>query len=205
MDETNPEMGRCLKDISLSDISDKEWKEIWQKLRVFVQRKYGNLGKLVGLDLDDIVQQAILDTLEGRRTWPPTDKDVSIFVFLTWVIRSNISNILNKAESNVLVWPSDQISIPEDYHPGTSQSKLPEQQAISKELLEKVHETVGDDEFLMKVLEKLMLNFKPKQIAEELGVDIVEVRKAQKRLNKRIKKLRESLQAPMLEGAILAR
>jgi RNA polymerase sigma factor (sigma-70 family) len=200
MDETNPGMSRSLK-----DISEWEWTQIWQKLRIFIRRKYGYLEKQSGLDLDDIVQQAILDTLEGKRTWPPKNKDVSIVTFLCWVIRSNITNYLNKAENKVLAWPSDRKSITEDDHPRTQQSELPDQLAISEELLERVRETIGDDEFLMKVWEKLMLNYKPKQIAEDLGVDVLEVRNAQKRLNTRIEKLRESLQAPMREGAVLAR
>ena len=191
-------MSRCLK-----DISDEEWLEIWKKLRTFIRKKYWYLEKRLGLDLDDIVQQAILDTLDGRRTWPPADKEVEIVPFLCEVIRSIVSNNFAKAENNVLTWPSDHSSILEDRNRDDHQPQLPDEQAITKEFIEKVHETVGD-EFLMKVFEKLILGSKPKEIAEDLEVNIVDVRNAQKRLRRQIRKLRESLEAPMPEGAVSA-
>ncbi|HJQ68305.1 MAG TPA: sigma-70 family RNA polymerase sigma factor [Blastocatellia bacterium] len=200
MDETNPGMSRSLK-----DITEEEWYVIYQKLRLFTHKRYWYLRGKAGLELDDVVQQAIVDTLQGKRTWPPADENLTIFAFLRGVIRSNISNELTRAGNNVLVWPSEHGSVSEDHQPRTQQAQLPDQQAISKELLEKLHQTIGEDERLVEVLKKLLLGFTPKQIADELGVDITEVRNAQKRLKKRISKLREDLNAPMPEGAVSAR
>lgn len=65
---------------------------------MFTHKRYGRLKELYGWDLQDIVQQAIVGTLENRR-WPHSDSqagetgpNVSLFLFLCNVIRNDVAH-----------------------------------------------------------------------------------------------------------------
>ncbi len=93
---------------SLDQITDEEWMAIWRRLRLYAIHNYGWTQSTVGvgLDLEAIVQEAILDTLTGVRRWPPVDKqgtpkDEPLF-FLCQTVRSKVSHATEREKGSCL-------------------------------------------------------------------------------------------------------
>jgi CRP-like cAMP-binding protein len=83
----------------LSSLSEVQWEDLFKRLLMFTHKRYGWLKELSGWDLQDIVQQAIIDTLDGKWRWPPKDsqtavaQNLSLFLFLCNVIRNDVSHL----------------------------------------------------------------------------------------------------------------
>src|SRR5689334_1349346 len=88
----------------LESITENQWAHILQKLRLHTWKRYRSLRDRLGVDLDDVVHQALVDTLEGKRHWPK--EKVSLFYFLCWVVRSIIYHRLEQGKRNI---PLDSI------------------------------------------------------------------------------------------------
>jgi DNA-directed RNA polymerase specialized sigma24 family protein len=81
----------------LSSMSQEDWSEIYTRLLFYAYKRYHHLVGVHDLDLQDIVQQAIADTLQGTRHWSPRDSEKgevnlksNLFIFLCGVVDSNI-------------------------------------------------------------------------------------------------------------------
>jgi len=90
----------------LSSMTEEEWLDLYNRLRLFTYKRYYWLRDQTNLDLEGIIQEAIIDTIQGKRRWPSVDKDtdevkqislevkqISLFVFLCDVIRSKVSHL----------------------------------------------------------------------------------------------------------------
>ena len=174
------------------DVLDRDWEEIWKRLRRFAHKYYYWLpARVRGTDLDDLVQEAISDTICGTRHLPP---DVELVTFLCQVIRSKASHLLEK-ESRVV--PIEQI--PQIHRlltagmPQIDYLEEADKQAIYQRMCHKLRESVKDDELVSKIVDKWLEkpDMKPQGIANELGVQIDEMRNAQKRLSRVASKLWE--------------
>jgi DNA-directed RNA polymerase specialized sigma24 family protein len=196
----------------LESLTEEEWTEILQKLRLYTRKRYGFLHYKLGLDLDDVVYQAIADTLQGKRRWPPVDrvsgdtrKDVSLFVFLCNVVSSIVSHRMEEERRKVSIeriTPSDfredsdvasleavaNVSIGEYLRCEAIYNRL-----VYVQLTKRMRELVSDDEELTEIVGLWSEDpgLKPSEIAEQLGLDIGKMRSAQKRLRRRLKNLRE--------------
>jgi RNA polymerase sigma factor (sigma-70 family) len=174
--------------------SKEKWEELWKRLRYFTYSHYRGLPSRVGggIDLDDLIQDAIVDAITGKRKWPPGVKPVT---FLCQVIRSKVSHMLEKenfrlksleeTSSHTLTayTESSFLTQPEDL----------QEQISYKELCNKILELVSEDNLLGRIV-KLWIsdpNLKPSEIAYMLGISIEEMRNAQKRLSRKLGKLRE--------------
>jgi len=191
----------------LRSISSEEWGDIYKRLRFYTWKRYKWLHDRMGVDLDDFVHEAISDTLQGKRRWPPTDeqgrpKDVSLFFFLCQVVRSKVYHFWNRESRNVSVNLTDQDQtsdqFPESFetllaesaeiHPAFGETKGTDSDAIDNEFKNRLRELVAGDVELMKIVEHIIDDPRsnPREIAASLGLDIKRVYAAQKRLRRRL-------------------
>jgi DNA-directed RNA polymerase specialized sigma24 family protein len=185
-------------------ITDEQWEFVWQKLRFYVHRRYRWFYRQTGRDLDGIVSKAILDTMEGRRRYPPIDKetgmekpDVTLFVFLCCVVDSLIRTHLSTATR--LCELDDTLQVGEVHRPRRSflfkQTNL-EDTASYNELVAEMRELVRGDPLLDRMVEWWAIepDLKPRELAEALGVDKSQIQNALKRLRRRLARLRKEWQ-----------
>jgi DNA-directed RNA polymerase specialized sigma24 family protein len=193
-------------DPRIRNISDAQWREMSTKLRLHTWKKYGWLSKLTGIDLDDIAQQAIVDTFTGKRRWPPIDPttgieklDVSLFYFLCQTVRSIVSHNANGPRPIDF----DRIDSPGDgppYEAAYAGSFPPflvrpadiERAAEYNDLTDKMLELISADEDLSRIIKlwRACPDLKPREIAEELHITMPELHAARKRLRRRLDVLR---------------
>ena len=173
-------------------LTEEDWREIWKRLRYFTYKYYSWLPlKVRGANLDELIQDAIVDTITGRRQWPA---DVNLVTFLCQVIRSKASHMLEK-ESKVVsiedISPSHLSTPAEPSYLIRQEEK--EKQAACEQLCERMRELVRGDELLSKIVAMRLDNpdLKPRELAGALGISVTEVHSAQKRLGRRVKVLRE--------------
>jgi DNA-directed RNA polymerase specialized sigma24 family protein len=186
----------------LESISENQWAHILQKLRLHAWRRYRSLSDKLGLDLDDVVHQALVDTLEGKRHWPK--ERVSLFYFLCEVVRSIINHRLTQKkriiplesmESRGSVDDSDVASI--EAMVGGSIGEYLRYESIYNRLvydrlIEQMYELVKGDRVLINIVRLWSTepSLKPSELAEALGLSIDEIRNAQKRLRRKLNVLR---------------
>lgn len=172
-------------------LSLDQWGELRNRLRHFTYKKYGWLSKHIrGLNLDEIVLDAIEDTYFGIRQWPLEEnrnKDVSMFVFLCQTIRSKVSHLVEQENKKLPIndildegRPESLSHIRQIVLKSNEQS---DQQAIYNALCRLIIESVRSDPILTMIAKYCVENpdSKPKEIAADLGLPIAEVRNAQKR------------------------
>lgn len=190
-----------LKKDELTDLVDR--------LRVFTYHKYGKNEAKLGLDLENQIMQAMLDTHNGIRHYPPVDKDgilrrdVSLCAFLCMVIQSNISHSLEKNKNVVSLdeWmQTHELSNTQNNlssEPKWSRLSWPRESAQQQEdfilLCYCIRKVVEGDSQLTDIVNLLIEDpsLKPGGIAYILGLSRNELRSAQKRLTKRIQALKE--------------
>lgn len=172
----------------------EDWEAIWKRLRRFAHKYYYWLpARVRGVDLDDLVQEAILDTISGKRHLPP---DVELVTFLCQVIRGKAYNLLKKKESSVVSLEEETPQRHLFLYAGArfmEYVKEADNRDVTQRLLHKLREFVNDDELESRILDQWLAqpDMKPNEMVKELEVSIVEIRKAQKRLGRKAKKLAE--------------
>lgn len=193
---------------SLRDISDAQWQEMSKKLRIHTWKKWGWLSKLTGIDLDDIAQQAIVDTLMGKRRWPPVDaatgipKSVGLFCFLCQTVRSLISHHgrggpqtidFERLDSPGGGGPPYENAVAGLYPPFLVRTYDIERAAEYNNLTEKMLELTSEDSELSRLVRlwRACPDLKPRELAEELNLTMPELRAAQKRLKRRLGRIAE--------------
>lgn len=210
-------MGKAARQIQLLEtISEEQWVEMWHKLRLHIKIRYQWLLERLNLKPEDLANQAILDTLQGKRRWPPNNQtgmineDVSLFAFLCGVVRSNASHLWNREKSNrsfeeVNLTNGHRSVMPQslemilnarsDYYPALVKIGNIEQWIINKEKTERLCGLVAGDKELVGIITELRKDptLKPSELAENLGLSIEKVRAAQKRLRRKVQELREGL------------
>jgi len=170
----------------------EDWRALWKRLRRFTNKYYAWLPSAIGgIELDDLIQDAIDDALIGKRRWPP---EVNLVTFLCNVIRSNASHM---CEKHGKVDSLEDLSItylqtpPDTLYPFQRENE--DRQNGYLQLCDKVRELVRDDELLSRMVSMWLEaeDLKPKEIAHRLGVPIEAIRSAQKRLSRKTTRLRE--------------
>jgi hypothetical protein len=190
---------------SVGHISDAEWQEMSIKLRIYAWKKYGWLRSLTGIDLDDLAQQAIVDTWSGKRRWPPIDaatgiekSDVSLFCFLCQTIRSLASH--NRKGPRPVdfdkIDPPDNGSQFESAFVGNSRFLVRpadiERAADYNDLTNRMVELASMDTDLSRIIKlwRACPDLRPRELASELHLTMPELRAAQKRLRRLLNGLR---------------
>ena len=178
----------------LDQITDEEWMAIWKRLRLYAIHNYGWTQSTVGvgLDLEAIVQEAILDTLTGVRRWPPVDnqgtpKDVNLFFFLCQTVRSKVSHATEREKRKLSIDSLDPRS------PVLIDSENKQEQKVHyDQLRESIMAEARSDSGLTETA-RLMTetpDITAKDIAKERNVPIKTVRKDIERLKRRLRNSR---------------
>lgn len=187
---------------ALEAISDEQWVLVWLQLRLWIRRNYYWFYLRTHRDLDGIVSQAIIDTMSGRRRYPPIDKEtglernVELFDFLCWVVRSLISEQL--AAANKLNQLDDTLQVHEiaDSRKSYLLKQINvEHTASYKDLIMAMRELVKGDPTLVQMVHLWAVEpeLKPREMAKALGLNMNQQRAAQRRLRRRLAPLKETL------------
>jgi hypothetical protein len=185
----------------LHSISEQQWTELWHKLRLHAWKRYRWLHDVTGEDLDEIAHQAIMDTITGTRRWPPPDdgsgesKDVPLFPFLCGVVRSIVSHNWERAKNKISLdnLPSNfNAEVLGELRQTTASSRI-ENVTDYKQLTDKMLELVSFDKEVFRIVELLRTypDMRPREIAEELGFTMPQMRAAQKRLRRLLDQFRK--------------
>ncbi len=156
-------------------------KEDLDRLRRFAEKKYSYIEKKVpDKSIEGIFSETLIDLFSGKRNCP-LDK-VNIKTCILQIIRSKVSHIYEKYKKEKI----SDINILENENGLTVEE--------NSELRRKIINRLKDDELSLKIV-KIQLNseegLKPyKEIAETLGVDIKEIYNANKRLRRKLAKLK---------------
>jgi DNA-directed RNA polymerase specialized sigma24 family protein len=192
---------------AISSLTDEEWADIYKRLRLFAKRRFFWVEKKIGVDTDDLVHQAIRDTLLGIRRAPP---GINVFVFLCQVIRSEVSHRWDRAHREISLDAPNRSNAerkydPENLPPDSIETLLQESgelsggqrdpflQADFAQLKDEVLALVEQDEELTEIVKLLFEDpqLKPSELAQILGFPMSRMRAAQKRLRRRLVSLRE--------------
>jgi hypothetical protein len=133
----------------------------------------------------DIVQQAMLLTMNGSRPWNQ-EKYPDIVNHLRWVIRSLISNLATSADNRqVQELPAD----PEE----NQRQELPETSILrgsvgpeAADLSSRIQEAINDDPQLVEVLDRLQQGGKPRDVAAIMGLAEKDVYRLTQKLRRRL-------------------
>jgi DNA-directed RNA polymerase specialized sigma24 family protein len=187
----------------LYKLTKEDWSDYYNRLLLFASRKYGHNQIVNGtIDLEEVIQDAIVDILQGIRHWPPVGaqggtKNISLYCFLCQIVRSKVSHILEQKKRIVSL-----DSILEDELPAllklvirmtTDPMQCSDQQALYNELCRWIINAAGDDALLKNIADLLTKepDLQPKDIAQRLNLSEMEVRNAIKRLARRAKRMLE--------------
>lgn len=185
-------------------LQQADWNSIYRKLAAYavhqarIYRWRGMSGNLEsnseligGVSCEDIVQEVIIKTLQGKRKWDPDKGELEPWLF---------DQI--KSEMNHLVTSSthvrERISISEelDKEPNTASSTTHVQSASvivlneieAAERLAAVYDATVDDPQLEELVSAILDGCEPKPrfLAERLGVDVKDIYNRTKRLHRRV-------------------
>jgi DNA-directed RNA polymerase specialized sigma24 family protein len=211
MDDLNHRFGAWL-----ASLSDRELKELWNKLRYFTYFHFSWLPPKVpgGLELEDLIEEAIEDALSGQRTWP---EGLDPFSLLCGTIRSKASHVWEKVkrrrpgaegssspadgEEAALPPPPDDDEGEAIFQFGASGYKADyyhlcqnvQRDADCYELRDRILALIGDRPLERAIVELRMDDPKmtPRDLAAVLRVPFEEVRRAVRRLQKIVATLRK--------------
>lgn len=186
------------------DLSDEELRDLYKRLRLFTYKHYGWLRHNLteGSDLDSLIQDAIADVFTGVRGAPP---DLSLFTFLCQTIRSKASHLWEKEKKLHYVKEMPEIQsaatleqllsgLSTENSYSSQMSGGSDRQAMYNQLCEQILALVQDDSLLTSIVQLWIEtpDLKPQEIADELSVPVRTLQKAQKRLRRKVKALKEA-------------
>ena len=170
----------------LSCLSEEEWSELWLRLRHYTNRHFPHL-KASGIDTEDIIHEAILNVLEGKRN---CSEDVPLVVFICGVIKSKASHVYRRAKLHSAL--IEQGKVDWVMSPDERPQKLDTQRELEiKSFWRRLNEKVAIDPVLKVILSAFSSNpyVKPSEVAADSGLDISEIKNGRKRLARKARKL----------------
>lgn len=189
------------KDIDVSEIlsqySHEELENLVFRMREYVENKINFKEKNIdGLEALDFVMSVFEKSLTGIRNWEPEKCNFEYFVF--GVLKSEVSSVLRKRRRRL--HNNDDYEKDEDYildMPVVGAELLENDTGFQemdyeqqKKLFLKLLTDAGSDTMELMIFECWCDNiYKPNEIAELLDSDVATIYKAQKRLQRRKKKI----------------
>lgn len=177
----------------------------------------GNSNELPGGETDDsIVSKAFERVLSGKRKWNP-ENDPDFAKYMMDVIDSLLSHLVNSKDNTMFGPPPEEGSADESAWHGaspkhdrkyersadwmTQTAASPEEEllqneekAANKRAMELLQESINNDAELVKIVEAIKEGCdKNGEIAKQTGIDIRDVEKAKKRLNRKIAGVNEQM------------
>jgi DNA-directed RNA polymerase specialized sigma24 family protein len=156
-----------------------------ERIAAFRHRSLGTRG--AGRNEADLLSDAIIATLEGRRKWKT---NIDFMTFLKGVIRSFASHIRAgkpiDAFDEIAPNPVNDKDETEDFveQIPTPAPVDPERQLLARDLDKQIRERFKDDPVVLLVYEALLEKMKPADIQSCLGIDEKEYNAAAKRLRR---------------------
>lgn len=180
----------------LSNLTNEEWEKIIYKLtlhtcwlmKVAVKNKASDILS-GGIQVKDIVQDAVTKVLTGERDWD-TEVHPDLLKFLkNSVVRSLVSNYFvspktkNETTAGTLdPDPSDDGEADPFWETVKGNSTAADEELFAKEILLKLRDNLNDDDEAAIVFEEVIKGNKPKEIAKDLGISVENVNNALKRI-----------------------
>lgn len=161
-------------------LKKEDFQPLFKKLVLYAEFRLGGVGekKMGGLEPFDIVAEVIIKALDGTRKWDSSK--ISLREFLYGVVKSDIQNFLRKNKNHQPI-----VEFKEEFVDTTLETAEEKAIAISKLKYE------GATEEELEVFDCLIHGIqKPRDIAENLKTDVEEIYKIERRLRKRINKIR---------------
>ncbi len=164
-------------------LDSEDWDALYPRLFSYARRKANGLSFLkerselpLGRTYKDLVQDAIAKVFRGERNWNP-DKNPDLYVYLTSVIDSLFSGLLNRSghRNRDPLDPSEM--------EGSQKSDYND---CLKALETLVRDTSSDDENLDDVRQGIEDGMSPGEIADFFGIDVKEVYNLKRKLRRRI-------------------
>ena len=178
---------------ALNSLSEEEMLDLYNRLRFYARFMYGWFRT----DFDDIVQEAIVAALSGRRNWTVKD-DLPIppLQFIKGIIRSNISHEFDKKYTEVLLEDNEERGLNEIWDWIITKKsggwRSPEDaaniEATYHILCRDILHMVSDDSDLTDLVKALIdtPDATLKDLAERLDMSITGTHRALKKLRERI-------------------
>ncbi len=166
-----------------------DWDEILEKLYAHSILRINWFGlkseiRMKGLEAKDFTNEAVTLLWEGKRKWDET-KEPDLINYLKSVINSIIYNMVKSKEREMFL----DKDLADEINDSLFVDLMFEEGLIGEDFLDRLEETLLDDEEMWLVYKSLLEGMKPEDIEDKYGVDIEVVRNAQKRLRRHIKRL----------------
>jgi DNA-directed RNA polymerase specialized sigma24 family protein len=179
---------------ALSKLTDTGRVDLYKRLRFYAYRNFSR--KVQGrFDLlDEVIQEAIVDTYFGKRHLPP---DVDLTAFLCETVRSKVSHILEKEKNKISIEEVEEAERQTSYSKSIEASiegshlENSYQVVVYKELCNGIRKAVRSDPSLLELAELLFAvpDLKPREIAMQMNQPINNVFNLLRRLRRRARKL----------------
>ena len=160
------------------------------KLRYRAKFWAGSLGRYaMGRDWEDLLNEALVQMLNGQRSWNP---EVGIVRFIdqamrsirwSWLAkgeRSGVTGVVRVASTDS-AQDSDEVALPEA-------SSSPEALAADREILDKIEALFAEDSDASNVLTGYALGMKGPELREQAGLSEKEFEAARRRIRRRLLK-----------------
>ncbi|MEO0556611.1 MAG: hypothetical protein AAF170_00365 [Bacteroidota bacterium] len=168
---------------SSPDRADEDWEAVVPRLLLWANRLHARtLSGVRGAPTpEDLVQDAITDTLTGQRVRPD---GLPLLVFLYGVIRSRVSQTLSRSKTRDETAQARYVSLDEAWNVHSQAASDP---AHAASLQERVLALVEGDELLERIVRLWFEDpdLKSRDLAAMLGVSAGEIYSATKRLRRR--------------------
>ncbi|WP_026754770.1 hypothetical protein [Sediminibacter sp. Hel_I_10] len=138
-------------------------------------------SRMQGKQYKDFAHEAVTLLFEGKRKWDAS-KEPDLLNFLKNVVNSLIWNLMKSKEREKL---SDSIML--NFNDSIFFDEILEDIIITNDLIDRIEETLFQDEPMWLVFKSLIEGMKPSDIPDKYDIDIKEVRNIQKRLRRQIK------------------
>jgi RNA polymerase sigma factor (sigma-70 family) len=177
-------------------LKKEDWEAITYKLTLHVRwlmdvSKKGAKSDVLdgGLQVDDIVQDAITKLFTGEREWNP-ETDPNLVYYLKYsVIKSLVNNYFRTIKAKNIV-PASKLesNLPDEDEPSdfwetvNGGSATPEEEVYAREIISAIRVNLNGDDDAGIIFEEVIKGSKPGEISADLGVPIEDVRNAIKRI-----------------------
>jgi len=167
------------------------------KLQRFASWRIHALGHLAaGREHSDLLHEAIVSTLEGRRRWIP--ENLTFFAHLLGAM-SSISNAwFRRGVTEARALPADGIERDQDsdsalapFHNIPAREPSPERQAEARQTIRTIMDCFREDSTARKILTAMMEGETSTEIKRSMGITDIEYYTATKRIRRRLRKLFE--------------
>jgi hypothetical protein len=179
------EISRAIAELTAADL---------RKLQKFGRFRMAALGGWArGRDYEDLLEEAMTATLDGRRTWRKSS--VTFVNHLMAVMRSTSDNWATRDDRREVVeaelYGAAQDEDEADDLLGAVKPTTAgqERQLIEKEALEALEAYVSDDPIAREVLSALQLGLKGQELKDTLGITEDQLRAAMRKIDRRVQAL----------------